>query len=243
MIYIRIAHIELDSSMRRIHPADLTTFLSIAKHRNFRRAAEELQVTPSALSHALRNLEEQIDIRLFNRTSRSVALTEAGERLHRRVQPAFRENRGSASMNSAASRAGRPGPSESAPAISRRKLSCFARPALHQSASRGQHRNRRSGKSVGHHFFRLRRRCPASEKRSSRHDRGSTWPASAFGRRCNSRLLQALAETLDTARPQGHPVRQVSLRKAGRNTNGNLNEAKLNSRSQWMGRSQPRRWI
>jgi DNA-binding transcriptional LysR family regulator len=77
--------------MRRIHPADLTTFLSIAKHRNFRRAAEELQVTPSALSHALRNLEEQIDIRLFNRTSRSVALTEAGERLHRRVQPAFRE--------------------------------------------------------------------------------------------------------------------------------------------------------
>jgi DNA-binding transcriptional LysR family regulator len=77
--------------MRSISPVDLTIFLSIAKHRNFRRAAAELRLTPSALSHALRSLEEQIGIRLFNRTSRSVALTEAGERLHRRVQPAVRE--------------------------------------------------------------------------------------------------------------------------------------------------------
>jgi len=75
----------------RPSPTDLSTFLAIARHRSFRRAAADLGVTPSALSHALRSLEERIDIRLFNRTSRSVSLTEAGERLYARVQPAFRD--------------------------------------------------------------------------------------------------------------------------------------------------------
>jgi DNA-binding transcriptional LysR family regulator len=77
--------------MRRIEPADLTIFLAIARHRSFRRAATELGVTPSALSHALRSLEERIALRLFNRTTRSVSLTEAGQRLFDRVQPAFRD--------------------------------------------------------------------------------------------------------------------------------------------------------
>src|SRR4051812_27706928 len=75
--------------MRPIVPADLTSFLAIARHRSFRRAADELGCTPSALSHALRTLEERLDIRLVNRTTRSVALTEAGERLQARVAPAF----------------------------------------------------------------------------------------------------------------------------------------------------------
>lgn len=77
--------------MRRIEPADLTIFLAIARHQSFRRAATELGVTPSALSHALRSLEERIALRLFNRTTRSVSLTEAGKRLFDRVQPAFRD--------------------------------------------------------------------------------------------------------------------------------------------------------
>src|SRR5687768_1421617 len=75
--------------MKPIDPADLSGFLAIARHRSFRKAAAELGVTASALSHALRNLEERLNLRLVNRTTRSVALTEAGERLHNRVRPAF----------------------------------------------------------------------------------------------------------------------------------------------------------
>jgi len=75
----------------RIDPSDLATFLAIARHRSFRAAATELGVTASALSHALRNIEERLDLRLINRTTRSVALTEAGERLFSRISPAFRD--------------------------------------------------------------------------------------------------------------------------------------------------------
>jgi DNA-binding transcriptional LysR family regulator len=77
--------------MRLIDPGDLANFLAIARHRSFRRAADEIGCTPSALSHALRILEERLDVRLFNRTTRSVALTEAGEQLYARVAPAFRD--------------------------------------------------------------------------------------------------------------------------------------------------------
>lgn len=77
--------------MKRIDPADLSVFLAIATHRSFRKAATELGLTASALSHSLRNLEERLDLRLINRTTRSVALTEAGQRLFNRVSPAFRD--------------------------------------------------------------------------------------------------------------------------------------------------------
>lgn len=77
--------------MRKISPSDLVSFLTLARHRSFRRAADEIGCTPSALSHALKALEERLDLRLFNRTTRSVALTEAGERLLARIAPAFRD--------------------------------------------------------------------------------------------------------------------------------------------------------
>ncbi|MBP7340466.1 LysR family transcriptional regulator [Niveispirillum sp.] len=77
--------------MRHVSATDLSSFLAIARHRSFRRAADELGCTPSALSHALRQLEERLDLRLVNRTTRSVALTEAGERLFARISPAFRD--------------------------------------------------------------------------------------------------------------------------------------------------------
>jgi DNA-binding transcriptional LysR family regulator len=75
--------------MRRIRSADLSIFLAIAEHRSFRKAAIDLGVTASALSHALRAIEERLDVRLVNRTTRGVGLTEAGERLLDRVRPAF----------------------------------------------------------------------------------------------------------------------------------------------------------
>jgi DNA-binding transcriptional LysR family regulator len=75
--------------MSRIDVADLSVFLAIARHRSFRRAAVELGVSASALSHALRTIEERLGLRLLNRTTRSVALTEAGEQLYARIEPAF----------------------------------------------------------------------------------------------------------------------------------------------------------
>ncbi|GLQ94388.1 LysR family transcriptional regulator [Dyella acidisoli] len=66
-------------------------FLSVAHHRSFRRAAVELGVSPSAISQAIRVLETRIGAALFMRTTRSVGLTEAGERFFSRAKPAFEE--------------------------------------------------------------------------------------------------------------------------------------------------------
>jgi DNA-binding transcriptional LysR family regulator len=66
-------------------------FLSVARHRSFRRAADELGVTTSAVSQAVRALEARVGVALFIRTTRSVGLTEAGERFHARARPAFEE--------------------------------------------------------------------------------------------------------------------------------------------------------
>ena len=66
-------------------------FLSVERHRNFRRAAAELGVTPSAISQAVRTLEARIGAPLLIRTTRSVGLTQAGERFIARAKPAFEE--------------------------------------------------------------------------------------------------------------------------------------------------------
>ncbi len=66
-------------------------FLSVAQHRSFRRASAELGVTPSAISQAVRALEGRVGAALFIRTTRSVGLTEAGERFLARAKPAFEE--------------------------------------------------------------------------------------------------------------------------------------------------------
>jgi DNA-binding transcriptional LysR family regulator len=66
-------------------------FLSVARHRNFRRSAAELGVTPSAVSQAIRAVEARVGAALFIRTTRSVGLTEAGERFLSRAKPAFEE--------------------------------------------------------------------------------------------------------------------------------------------------------
>jgi DNA-binding transcriptional LysR family regulator len=66
-------------------------FLRVAQHRNFRKAAADLGVTPSAISQAVRALEARVGATLFIRTTRSVGLTEAGERFLSRAKPAFEE--------------------------------------------------------------------------------------------------------------------------------------------------------
>ena len=68
---------------------DLDAFVAVARTRNFRRAALEQRVSVSSLSQRLRDMEERLGVRLMNRTTRSVALTEAGELLLGRVGPAL----------------------------------------------------------------------------------------------------------------------------------------------------------
>ena len=70
---------------------DLAAFIAVARERSFTRAAGKLGVSPSALSHTLRALEERLGVRLLTRTTRSVSPTEAGERLLRTVGPRLEE--------------------------------------------------------------------------------------------------------------------------------------------------------
>lgn len=76
-------------STRRSDLADLTYFLAIARHRNFRLAGIEMGVSASALSHALKGLEARLGVRLLHRTNRSVTLTEAGAALRDAVTDPF----------------------------------------------------------------------------------------------------------------------------------------------------------
>ena len=75
--------------MQRETMADLVAFLAVARERNFTRAGAKLGVSPSALSHTIRKLEERLGVRLLTRTSRSVSTTDPGERLLQRVGPHF----------------------------------------------------------------------------------------------------------------------------------------------------------
>jgi DNA-binding transcriptional LysR family regulator len=77
--------------MRRDDLGDLTAFLAVAEERSFTRAAAKLGVSQSALSHTVRRLESRLGLRLLTRTTRSVAPTEAGERLLETLRPTFDE--------------------------------------------------------------------------------------------------------------------------------------------------------
>jgi DNA-binding transcriptional LysR family regulator len=65
----------------------LASFVAVARLRSFQRAAREMNLSTSAVSHAIRNLEGRLGVSLFNRTTRNVVLTEAGEHLLARLQP------------------------------------------------------------------------------------------------------------------------------------------------------------
>ncbi len=75
--------------MKREDLADLTIFMAVADERSFTRAAARLGTSQSALSHTIRRLEARLGVRLLTRTTRSVGLTEAGERLIGTLTPAF----------------------------------------------------------------------------------------------------------------------------------------------------------
>jgi DNA-binding transcriptional LysR family regulator len=77
--------------MKREHLSDLAAFVSVAQELSFTRAASKIGITQSSLSHAIRRLEGRLGLRLLSRTTRSVAPTDAGERLLRTLRPAFEQ--------------------------------------------------------------------------------------------------------------------------------------------------------
>jgi DNA-binding transcriptional LysR family regulator len=77
--------------MPRENLNDLQAFLAVARSRSFTRAAAQLGVSPSALSHSMKGLEERLGVRLLTRTTRNVSATEAGERLLQMIGPRFDE--------------------------------------------------------------------------------------------------------------------------------------------------------
>ena len=77
--------------MQRGHLDDLLAFVAVARERSFTKAAAKLGVSQSALSHTIRELEERLAVRLLTRTTRSVAPTQAGERLLQSIGPRFEE--------------------------------------------------------------------------------------------------------------------------------------------------------
>lgn len=80
---------------RPVHLPGLIAFECVARHLNFARAAAELEVTPTAMSKTVKQLEVQLGVRLFNRTTRSVGLTESGAQLLDSLAPALEQIRSS----------------------------------------------------------------------------------------------------------------------------------------------------
>src|SRR3982750_910689 len=81
----------MDSSLSGSDYNQLRAFVAVGETLSFSRAAEVLGVSPSALSQMVRGFEERVGVRLFNRTTRSVSLTDAGEQLFQRARPAVVE--------------------------------------------------------------------------------------------------------------------------------------------------------
>src|SRR6202042_3643043 len=77
--------------MARHSTDDLIAFIEVARELSFTRAAAKLGVSPSALSHSMRGLEERLGLRLLTRTTRSVTLTAAGDRLLQSIGPRLDE--------------------------------------------------------------------------------------------------------------------------------------------------------
>jgi len=91
MVQKRTASLEAGSTS--IHLPALLTFECVARHLNFARAAAELEVTPTAISKTVKLLEARLGVRLFNRTTRSVALSEPGAQLLSTLAPALEQIR------------------------------------------------------------------------------------------------------------------------------------------------------
>jgi len=84
-------HDEIFRTVSAVSPAELTAFVAVAQFGGFRAAARRCDLSPSALSHSVANLETRLNVQLFHRSTRNVSLTDAGQRFFARLGPALDE--------------------------------------------------------------------------------------------------------------------------------------------------------
>ncbi|WEZ85713.1 LysR family transcriptional regulator (plasmid) [Rhizobium sp. 32-5/1] len=84
-------HAEVFRTASALSPAELTAFVAVAQFGGFRAAARRSNLSPSALSHSVANLETRLNVQLFHRSTRNVSLTDAGQRFFARLGPALDE--------------------------------------------------------------------------------------------------------------------------------------------------------
>ena len=189
----------------------LAMFAVVAEERSFTKAAVRLGVSRSAVSHAMQALEERLEVRLLARTTRAVAVTEAGERLLTKLGPALE------SIDAALLEVGRTPRSSGRPHQAHRAAH---RPLdATESEARGIHarvpRHRARHHERGRHPWRpgcasLRCGDPPRRVPSPRHDRRAGHARATRRRRGRAWLLRRASEAEDTARHHGTPLRAVS---------------------------------
>jgi DNA-binding transcriptional LysR family regulator len=84
-------HAEIFRTVSALSPAELAAFVAVAQFGGFRAAARRCNLSPSALSHSVANLENRLNVQLFHRSTRNVSLTNAGQRFFTRLEPALDE--------------------------------------------------------------------------------------------------------------------------------------------------------
>ena len=175
----------------------LIAFWKVAQHRGFTAAAAALEVSPSALSQAIRHLEADSASRLLNRTTRSVSLTEAGEAYLSRIGPALGEVLDAGEQLHALQ--GRPsGGCASTRRVSRSRWCCSRCWPDSSGPTRSTDRADQRRRLRRHRRTRLRRGRSSGRKRSERHGRRAARRSDLRGDRRITRILQA------TPRPR-HP--------------------------------------
>ena len=200
--------------MRGIHewPARTSTtslaFLAVARERSFTRAAAKLGVSQSALSHTVRGLEERLGLRLLTRTTRSVAPTEAGERLVETVGPRFDEIEAELAALSAL----REKPAGTIRITAgEHAAEAILWPALAKllpRLSRHQGRDHRRLRPDRHRRGALRRGRSARRAGRKGHDCRADRPGHAHGGRRSAFILRKAVEPEETAGPHGPRLHQ-----------------------------------
>ncbi len=193
----------------------LAAFAVVAEERSFTRAAARLGVSPSALSHTIRRLEERLRIQLLARSTRSVSTTEAGERLLARLAPGDRGDLRRGGGSGASARPSlRARPDHRLP--KRRSNGGNAHPApLHADLSRDRRRSPRRSCSDQHRRAAVRRRH--SPRRVSREGRGrhTRDGISSDGRRRIAAVLRVASGPVSALRPQQAPLHQLQAADRG----------------------------
>ena len=186
--------------MARDELSVLSAFMAVAEERSFTRAAKQLNISTSGLSHAIRRLEEQIGVRLLTRTTRSVSPTDAGEQLLAHLQPALADIRETLSKLSGL-QAKPSGPRTAAVSATR----CEVRPGSEARSVRARlpgraARNHDRRQSCGPRVSRFRRGHPIRRVPCAGHGGRSRLAGSSTSDRCRTRVFRDTPQADSPAR-------------------------------------------